>query len=402
MRSPGSEHSAIPAGPDSTRRSVALVTDAVAPFHRGGKEERYRELAPRIAAHAQVCVYTMRWWDSGDEIELDQVRYRAICPRLPLYSSERRSIRQAVVFALGCLRLLAADVDVIEADHMPYIQLFVLRLVAWLRRVPLVVTWHEAWDGAQWRRYLGRLGRVAWAIEQVAMRLPDRIVAASPETGARIARAVSGRVPVTVAPNGIDARSIHAVEPSEDRIDIVSVGRMLSHKRFDRLIDAVALLAADGQDYRCLIIGDGPEHANLSAQIRELGLQSRVRLRSDIVEHSELIARVKAARCFAFPSEREGFGIAALEAIACGTPVITTSAPDNLASSLVERSSTGVVCEPTAVALAQAIQRLLSAAGNPSVDVDPWIDEYDWNATAASVMDALGVAADHSTSGVAR
>ena len=136
--------------------------------------------------------------------------------------------------------------DAIEADHMPYMQLFVLRIVAWSRGVPLVVTWHEAWDHAQWRRYLGPAGSIAWAIERIAMLLPDRIVAASPETGERVRRAVSGRVPVVVAPNGIDADSIRAVAPSEERVDIVSVGRMLAHKRLDRLIDAVALLVAEG------------------------------------------------------------------------------------------------------------------------------------------------------------
>jgi glycosyltransferase involved in cell wall biosynthesis len=382
---------ATPAGAGATRWSVALVTDAVAPFNRGGKEERYRELAPRIAAHAQVCVYTMRWWGTGDEVELDRVRYRAICPHLPLYSGERRSIRQAVVFALACLRLLGADVDVIEADHMPYIQLFVLRLVAWLRRVPLVVTWHEAWDGAQWRRYLGRMGSVAWIIERVAMLLPDRIVAASPETGQRVTTAVAGRTPVTIAPNGIDARAIDAVAPSDEGADIVTVGRMLSHKRMDRLIEAVALLAAGGHRYSCLIIGDGPERENLAAQIRELDLESQVTLRSDITEHAELLARVKGSRCFAFPSEREGFGIAALEAIACGTPVITTSAPDNLAQSLVQRSASGVVCEPTAAALAEAIHDRLSTPPSRSPGIDPWVHEYDWNATAASVLSALGI-----------
>ncbi len=379
--------------PATARPLVAFVTDAIAPFNRGGKEERYRQIAPRIAASADVRVYTMRWWQSdADEVELDGVRYRAICPYLPLYSGERRSIRQAIGFAVSCLRLMRGRVDAIEADHMPYMQLFVLRIVAWSRGVPLVVTWHEAWDHAQWRRYLGPAGSIAWAIERIAMLLPDRIVAASPETGERVRRAVSGRVPVVVAPNGIDAESIRAVAPSEERVDIVSVGRMLAHKRLDRLIDAVALLAADGHDHRCLIIGDGPERERLSAQIRELGLESRVELRSDLGEHSEVIARIKAARCFAFPSEREGFGIAALEAIACGTPVITTSAPDNLARSLVERSSAGTVCEPSAAALADAIDRLLAAPASPPRPVDSWVDQYDWDTTAESVLHALGVA----------
>jgi glycosyltransferase involved in cell wall biosynthesis len=375
------------------RPLVAFVTDAVAPYNRGGKEERYRQLAPRIAASADVRVYTMRWWGGDqDEIQLDGVPYHAICPYLPLYSGERRSIRQAVGFALSCVRLMRGPLDAIEADHMPYIQLFVLRVVAWLKGAPLIVTWHEAWGRAQWLGYLGRLGALAWTIERVAMHLPDRIVAASPETGERVRRAVSGRVPVVVAPNGIDAESIGAVVPSPHRVDIISVGRLLAHKRMDRLIDAVAALVADGREYRCLIVGDGPERDRLAAQIRELGLESHVELRSDLAEHSEVIARIKAASCFAFPSEREGFGIAALEAIACGTPVITTSAPDNLARPLVERSTAGIVCEPTTLALAEAIDRVLGAPPSGPAPVEEWVREYDWDTTANSLLCALGLA----------
>lgn len=42
-----------------------MVTDAIAPYHHGGKEQRYDELAARLTQYADVHVYTMRWWRSG-------------------------------------------------------------------------------------------------------------------------------------------------------------------------------------------------------------------------------------------------------------------------------------------------------------------------------------------------
>lgn len=69
--------------------------------------------------------------------------------------------------------------------------------------------------------------------------------------------------------------------------------------------------------------------------------------------------RMKAARVAVFPTAREGFGIAVLEAIACGVPVVTTSAPDNLARHLVARSATGVVRDPSAEAIAEAVRAVL-------------------------------------------
>ena len=44
---------------------------------------------------------------------------------------------------------------------MPYLQLFPLRAIAWLKRVPLVITWNEVWGRDRWRSYIGRLGFVA-------------------------------------------------------------------------------------------------------------------------------------------------------------------------------------------------------------------------------------------------
>ena len=183
------------------RKVIALVTDAIGPYHRGGKERRYLELAHRLANRAEVHVYTMNWWRGGAIRHDRGVTYHAISPLLPLYSGPRRSIRQAVVFAVCCLRLLFVRFDVIEADHMPYLQLLTLRLIATLRRRRLVVTWHECWGPDIGAAYLGRAGAVGWFFERVAMRLPDTIIADLPQTAERL-RELGCRVPIVVSPSG--------------------------------------------------------------------------------------------------------------------------------------------------------------------------------------------------------
>jgi hypothetical protein len=45
------------------RRVVAMVSDAIHPYHRGGKELRYYELTRRLAGRADIHVYTMNWWN---------------------------------------------------------------------------------------------------------------------------------------------------------------------------------------------------------------------------------------------------------------------------------------------------------------------------------------------------
>jgi len=366
---------------------VALVSDSILPYHRGGKELRYHEIGRRLARRADVDLYTMRWWDGPPRRVEDGVTLHAICPRMPLYDGDRRSTRQAVVFALACLRLLTRRFDVIEADHMPYLQLFTLRLVATLRRRRLVVTWHEVWGAEYWRRYLGRRGRLAWWIERTSMRLPDEIVAASEETGRRLRAHLGPRARVTVAPNGVDLDAARSAVPAPAPTTLVTVGRLLPHKRIDLLLEAVALLRADGSDVTCRVIGDGPARDALRGRAAALGLGDAVEFRHDVQGQDKLYSLVKAARVFAFPSEREGFGIAALEALACGLPVVTTSAPDNLAAALVRDAGRGAVCAPTAEAFARAVREVLDAP--PAAADADWLLGHSWDAVSDRVAEVL-------------
>ncbi len=372
-----------------------MVTDAIAPYHRGGKEQRYDELASRLTEYADVHVYTMKWWRTHRATtRRDGVAYHAICPFLPLYRGERRSVAQAAMFALASLKLLFARFDVLEADHMPYLQLFPLKLVVLLRRKRMVVTWHEVWDRSQWSRYLGRPGAVAWWLEQRAMRMPDCIIAASPETAERLNERIAGRVPVIVAPNGIDLDLVTRTPAAADAADVVSVGRLLRHKRFDMLLQTIALLDKAGKPITCRIIGDGPERDALRAQASRLGITHLVDFRHEVRSSEELLSLLKASRVFVFPSEREGFGIAALEAIACGLPVITTTARDNLAQHLVQRSARGVLCDHDPKSLARAIEAQLSVwAAQPAALDQDWLGEYDWTAITARIARALAVEA---------
>lgn len=360
------------------RPVVAFVTDAVFPYHRGGKEIRYHEIARRFADRAEVHVYTMNWWHGGRVHHEPGVTFHAIAPLLPLYAGERRSIKQAVVFALACLSLVFRRFDVIEADHMPYMQLFSLRVVATLRRKRLVATWHECWGPEYWREYLGRPGAFGWWFERLAMRLPDEIIAASSQTADRLRAQLGEDAAVTTAPNGVDLALIAEAPVAAEPTDLVVVGRLLDHKRIDLLVDAVAVLHAQGLRVSCRVIGDGPQASALRARTDDLGLTEWIDFRHDVAGQRELYSLLKAARVFSFPSAREGFGIAVLEAFACGLPVVATSARHNMAQHLVVRSPRGLVTEPTAEAFAHGIRSMLESAPGASAG-EAWLGEYDWD-----------------------
>jgi glycosyltransferase involved in cell wall biosynthesis len=379
--------------PADRRRVIALVCEAVLPYHHGGRELRYKELTQRLTEHADVHVYTMHWWNGPRVRKEDGITFHAISRLTPMYVKQRRSLRQAVFFALSCLRLLRYDFDVLSADNIPFLQLFVLRLVTTLKRRRLVVTWHEVWGRSYWLEYLGVAGIAAWLIEVIAMRMPDHIVAASPQTAERLRASLGHRPEISVAANGIDLDKVTSVHPAPVPSDIAVVGRLMEHKRVDMLLDAVALLHSDGLPVTCRVIGEGPERDALHLKAAGLGIADAVEFCHDISEQDDVYALLKAARVCVFPSAREGFGIAVVEALACGAPVITTSARDNLAQHLVARSQRGTVCEPSAPAIADAVKALFKgceANDEPTIP-EEWLREYSWDAIAYQVAEALEV-----------
>lgn len=329
----------------------------------------------------------MHWWQGPRVYNDAGITFHAVSKKIPLYKNNRRSTWQGIIFGFACARLLMCDFDILEADHMPYFHVFILRLVAGIKRKPFVVTWHEVWDRAYWKQYLGWMGSVGWAIEQLAMRIPTAIIAASPHTAERLRQSLGNRSCLVAVPNGIDLEMIDGIPAEPKTSDIITISRLLDHKRVDMLLNAVALLHHRGINVMCRIIGDGPERDTLHAQARSLEIDHAVQFHHDVAEQKEAYALLKASRVFALPSSREGFGIAALEALACGVSVVTTSSPDNLAQYLVRQSGKGVVCEPDAESLASAIESML---GNPessaAIDVrDTWVAEYDWNIVTKSV-----------------
>ena len=141
----------------------------------------------------------------------------------------------------------------------------------------------------------------------------------------------------------------------------------------------------------CRVIGDGPELDDLREEARGLALEHAVEFRHDVQEQKEIYELVKASKVFVLPSAREGFGIAVLEALACGVPVVTTSSPDNLAQHLVARSAHGKVCAPTASAIADAVKLLLTDRDSSAGDDNIWLAEYNWDAMADRVISALQI-----------
>ncbi len=126
----------------------------------------------------------------------------------------------------------------------------------------------------------------------------------------------------TVIPNPYDARVFTRRASSAQRDDLIFVGRLVSEKGVDLLLEALAQLREDQLHPRLTIAGAGPEQTRLQNRSRELGLENQVQF-VGAKAPEELAELLNRHRVLVVPSRYdEPFGVVALEGIACGCAVV--------------------------------------------------------------------------------
>ena len=370
---------------------LAVLSDAIYPYHQGGKETLHHQRSTRLArrGHA-VRIHTMHWWpEPAGEIVRDGVVLHAITPRVAMYTARgRRSIWQTVLFGLCAIRLLwSAPFDVLDVDQFPFVHFFFARLTCTLRRRPMTATWHEVWDAAYWRSYIGWLGPVGVLLQRAAARQADLIFADSALTATRLTAwlGVDPRRILILPPSGVE--TILKRDALPKTIDCIFIGRLVAHKHVDVLIRALANLPG----VTAVIVGSGPEQGRLEALATELGIAERVAFESP-GSHEVVLERLRAARLLTFPSTREGFGIAVLEANACGVPALVVKHPDNAALEMVHDGENGLVCDLDVAQMAEAIRAYLANASTQATmsrAARSVASAYSWETYVTRMLGAL-------------
>jgi len=171
------------------------------------------------------------------------------------------------------------------------------------------------------------LGNPRWRAEIQQAALGARAVAC---VGSRLARDCIAELGIPaertiVIPDTYDAERFSFVERPErsGATRLVCVGRLSHEKGHDVLLRALADLRARGVDATLRLVGDGPERGALESLSNNLGLADAVAFAGPLV-NDRLGEVLAAADAFVLPSRAEGFGVALVEAMATGLPVVAT------------------------------------------------------------------------------
>jgi glycosyltransferase involved in cell wall biosynthesis len=263
---------------------------------------------------------------------------------------------------VGLRRLLTRLEPDLVCSVMDYSNLLALGTVATLRKRPKVVALVQIPPTIELGKT--RFGRdVVLPLIRKTYRRADRIIALSRGVKADLCSIDPGLAAnITVIHNACVDDRLQAPDPEADakvpsasRPVLVAAGRLTYQKGFPDLLEAMALLRKT-HDAELWILGEGPDRTALEAQIAQLGLGSCVKL---LGFQSAPQAFFKKATLFVLSSLYEGFGNVVVEALGCGTPVVSTDCPHG-PSEIIQDGVNGLltpVGDPNA--LAAAMKRVL-------------------------------------------
>ncbi|MEU1619724.1 glycosyltransferase [Streptomyces sp. NPDC008238] len=231
------------------------------------------------------------------------------------------------------------------------------------RRVPSVMVSHESVDGVlrTWGLPSGLAQGAADRLNRRSAHVYSRIVCTTAWAAAEFERI--GARNVVRAPLGVDLEACHPAHHDPElraryagnaEVLLVMCSRLSPEKRPGRALEALAHMRHQGVDAVLVVAGDGPMRARLEARARESRLP--VTFLGHVPTRRALSALQATADVVLAPGPVETFGLSALEALACGTPVVASALsalPDILGPA-------GAAATDDGPAFADAVGHLLS------------------------------------------
>jgi glycosyltransferase involved in cell wall biosynthesis len=224
----------------------------------------------------------------------------------------------------------------------------------------------------------------ACAVFAVSDDLAARIEAVTGPLGERM-HVVSAGVDLAAFGDGDREVAAAALGWDSDGPRALFAGNLVPAKNLTRLLEAFAQAHATWGGGSLALVGGGPEIESLEAQARALGIAAAVRFAEGVPPH-EVPRWMRACDVACLVSEREGFGLTAIEALACGRPVVVSRGVPSGAA--VSEGVTGAFCDAgDATDIAAALMR--AAALQPAAAARAAAEPYGVEREAARAVGVL-------------
>ncbi len=283
----------------------------------GGAEIHLHEIFGRLAgAGHRVDLIASGWPDAPRELVIDGMTVRRVGSRSSFALLARGAVRKALKDGIY-------DVVVEDINKVPL-------FLAGLTKLPLCVIVPHLFGTTAFAEASWPVAATVWAAELPIPRYYNRawFHAISNSTRDDLAARGVPRERIEVIYPGIDALwySPDPSLPRTERPTFLYVGRLRRYKGLDIALRALALAHAQRPDVVFQIAGAGDDRPRLEALVAELGIGAQVQFLGFVPE-AEKRRLLRTAWAHVFPSPKEGWGIANIEAAACGTPALASDSP---------------------------------------------------------------------------
>ena len=336
-----------------------------------GCERRFLELSKRLAKrNHEVHVYTVRYDKRLPKEEVINGVFIHRCAYSNRYLStwNSRSLDGVLKYSLSTLvQLSEQNFDVYYSNQWPMIHSFFAKPFA----SPLIQEWCEVWYKPLKMMLL----------QHLLKKFGDYHVAVSEFTKQRLLNFLGlDKNKVATIPNGVDNSKFHCNPNKKIWGRIIYVGRLVPHKHVGLLVDAFRIVKEKIPEAELHIVGSGPSMQiikNRASRIKGCFIYG-------FLPDDQMVKLLESAWLFVSASEREGSGIAFLEAMAAGIPFITVNYPDNAAKKIT-RFKCGLAVNPSSESISSAIIRLLKSEELWKMMSRKALDlakSHDWNIIA--------------------
>ncbi|MBR0026287.1 MAG: glycosyltransferase [Clostridia bacterium] len=255
--------------------------------------------------------------------------------------------------------------DILHA-HSPFAAGFEAVRVAKHYGVPLVGTFHSKfYDDFYQATHSEFLAHAGVKIILNFFNACDEVWAVS-APAAEVLREYGFEKPIIIMPNGTDlwypteADKIRAEEQyalGKGHV-LLFVGQQDWKKNIRHIVEAIALYRQRGEDFKMVMVGQGPSEKEIHALVAELGLKDHFVFTGQIMDRDVMMGLYARADLFVFPSLYDTSGLVVREAAAAGTPSLLIA--NSCAAEVVRDEQNGFLCEDTPESIADRIAYALS------------------------------------------